>query len=89
MSIVSRSLSGAIVTTVFLSAFLISHSQSRHAFAQSYVVTQEVESAKVESGSKTAKDGFHNEDEIRNKFDHWVTDGDARAWLAAMNHDPS
>ncbi len=89
MSIVSRSLSGAIVTTVFLSAFLISHSQSRHAFAQSYVVTQEVESAKVESGSKTAKDGFHNEDEIRNKFDHWVTDGDARAWLAAMNHDPA
>ena len=57
--------------------------------SQSYVVTQEVESAKVESGSKTAKDGFHNEDEIRNKFDHWVTDGDARAWLAAMNHDPA
>lgn len=88
MSIVSRSASAAIVIRVtFLAACL--SSQSRLAFPQSSIVSQTVESAKVELGSKTAKDGFHNEDEIRNKFDHWVTDGDARGWLAAMNHDPT
>ena len=42
--------------------------------------------AKVELGSKTAKAGFQNEDEIRDKFNNWKADADARAWLEAMNH---
>ncbi len=40
--------------------------------------------AKVEKGSQTAKDGFKNEDEIRDKFNNWREDKDARDWLAAM-----
>ena len=37
-------------------------------------------------GSKTAKDGFKNEDEIRDKFNNWRTDADAKNWLASMNY---
>ena len=50
------------------------------------VTAQEADAAKVERGSKTAKGGFQNEDEIRDKFNNWKTDADARAWLEAMNH---
>ena len=42
--------------------------------------------SKVELGSKTAKAGFQNEDEIRDKFNNWKSDADARAWLEAMKH---
>lgn len=42
--------------------------------------------SKAELGSRTAKGGFQNEDEIRNKFNNWKTDADARAWLEAMKH---
>ena len=49
---------------------------------------QEVDAAKskVELGSRTAKGGFQNEDEIRDKFNNWKSDADARAWLEAMKH---
>lgn len=47
---------------------------------------QEADSAKIQRGSKTAKGGFQNEDEIRDKFNNWKTDADARAWLESMNH---
>ncbi len=50
------------------------------------VPDQNVHAAKVELGSKTAKDGFRNEDDIRDKFNNWQTDADAQAWLAAMNY---
>ena len=40
----------------------------------------------VELGSQTAKNGFKNENEIRDKFNAWKTDADAQAWLAAMNY---
>lgn len=40
----------------------------------------------VDLGSKTAKDGFKNEDEIRDKFNNWRTDVDAKNWLASMNY---
>lgn len=43
-------------------------------------------SAAVALGSKTAKDGFKNEDEIRDKFNAWKTDADARGWLGAMGY---
>lgn len=39
-----------------------------------------------EHGSQIAKAGFKNEDEIRDKFNAWKTDADARAWLVAMNY---
>ena len=42
--------------------------------------------SKVELGSRTAKGGFQNEDEIRDKFNNWKSDADARAWLEAMKH---
>ena len=42
--------------------------------------------AKVELGSNTAKNGFKNEDEIRDKFNNWKADEDAKTWLAAMNY---
>ena len=50
-------------------------------------MAQEPRSAAVELGSHTAKNGFMNEDEIRDKFNNWKLDEDARAWLAAMNYD--
>lgn len=43
-------------------------------------------SAKVRLGSSTAKNGFKNEDEIRDKFNNWKTDAYARDWLVAMNY---
>lgn len=51
------------------------------AFAQSTAAT------KAAKGSQTAKDGFKNEDEIRDKFNNWKTDADAREWLKAMGID--
>ena len=39
-------------------------------------------------GSKTAKAGFANEDEIAAKFNNWRLDQDAVAWLSFMGHKP-
>ncbi len=50
------------------------------------VFGETADAAKVELGSKTAKAGFQNEDDIRDKFNNWKTDADARAWLESMNH---
>ena len=47
---------------------------------------QKAEPAKIALGSNTAKNGFKNEDEIRDKFNNWRVDEDARVWLAAMNY---
>src|SRR5215211_2442029 len=47
---------------------------------------QQPAAAKVRLGSNTAKNGFKNEDEIRDKFNNWKADEDARMWLAAMNY---
>lgn len=41
---------------------------------------------KAERGAETAKNGFKNEDEIRDKFNAWKTDVDAPAWLEAMGY---
>ena len=40
----------------------------------------------VEKGSSTAKNGFRNEDDIVNKFNNWVNDKEAQAWLVMMNY---
>jgi hypothetical protein len=50
------------------------------------VLGQDDNATKVTQGSKTAKAGFQNEDEIRDKFNNWKSDAEARAWLEAMNH---
>lgn len=55
----------------------------------SVVFGQDANAAKVELGSKTAKGGFQNEDQIRDKFNNWQTDAEARTWLEAMNHSPA
>lgn len=38
----------------------------------------------VRRGSQTAKGGFQNEDEIRDKFNSWTTDPEAQLWLTEM-----
>jgi hypothetical protein len=38
-------------------------------------------------GSKTAKTGFKNEDEIVNKFNNWINDSEAKEWLIIMNYN--
>ncbi len=45
--------------------------------------------AAVERGSVTAKGGFRNENDIRDKFNNWRDDADARAWLTAIGYDTS
>lgn len=41
----------------------------------------------VKKGSKTAKDGFANEQSIVNKFNNWETDKDAQDWLNIMSYN--
>lgn len=48
---------------------------------------QDAAADKVELGSRTARKGFQNEDEIRDKFNRWQSDEDAVAWLTAMGYD--
>ncbi len=38
-------------------------------------------------GSRTAKDGFKNEKEVADKFNHWKTDEEAKQWLVIMQYD--
>ncbi len=38
-------------------------------------------------GSETAKNGFRNEKDVADKFNHWGTDKEARQWLVIMNYD--
>ncbi|HTH38527.1 MAG TPA: hypothetical protein VL572_11195, partial [Pyrinomonadaceae bacterium] len=42
--------------------------------------------ARVALGSKTAKAGFANENEIAAKFNNWRSDADAGLWLAFMGY---
>ncbi len=51
-----------------------------------FAAAQTANSAKVQLGSTTAKNGFRNEDEIRDKFNQWKTDKGAQAWLHAMDY---
>lgn len=38
-------------------------------------------------GSQTARNGFKNEKEIADKFNHWETDEEAKQWLVIMQYD--
>src|SRR5436190_22405883 len=51
-----------------------------------HLFAQTPQAAKAELGSQTAKNGFKNEDEIRDKLNNWKADEDARVWLTAMNY---
>ena len=42
--------------------------------------------AKIELGSRTARNGFRNENEIAAKFNNWRTDEEAKIWLSAMGY---
>jgi len=53
------------------------------------VFGQPSRSAAIERGSQTAKNGFKNENEIRDKFNSWKVDSDAQAWLATMGYEPA
>jgi len=48
--------------------------------------SQKSRDEEVRLGSETAKAGFQNEDEIRDKFNDWKADSDARRWLEVMNY---
>lgn len=53
------------------------------------LLAQKTTEGRIELGSQTAKGGFRNETEIRDKFNNWKVDEDARRWLAAMNYKVS
>jgi hypothetical protein len=40
----------------------------------------------IEKGSKTAKDGFKNEDFVIASFNDWQNSELAKSWLVAMNY---
>ncbi|HQX48840.1 MAG TPA: hypothetical protein PLR25_02975 [Planctomycetaceae bacterium] len=70
----------------YFAAFVLLMLLCNAVVAQEREVTQSSRAAKVEIGSKTAKGGFRNEDEIRDKFNAWKSDPEARAWLEAMKY---
>ncbi len=41
----------------------------------------------IKRGSKTAKDGFKNENDVVDKFNNWQNDDLAKEWLKAMNYN--
>ncbi|MBK9164727.1 MAG: type II restriction endonuclease [Acidobacteria bacterium] len=53
------------------------------------VVSAQAPKAAAERGSATAKGGFRNENDIRDKFINWREDADARAWLTAIGYETS
>jgi hypothetical protein len=54
-------------------------------YAQTDDATKAAQS-RVQLGSETAKAGFRNEDDVRNRFNNWQVDPHARAWLEAMHY---
>jgi R.HinP1I restriction endonuclease len=41
----------------------------------------------IKRGSKTAKDGFKNENDVVDKFNNWQNDDLAKEWLKSMNYN--
>lgn len=77
---IARIINAEMIRLLLLTIFLALFAFDVCSFAQT------TQSAKVELGSATAKGGFRNEDEIRDKFNNWKADPDAKAWLATMGH---
>ncbi len=46
-----------------------------------------MKSNSITKGSQTVKNGFLNEDDIVDKFNHWKTHEDAQKWLAIIQYD--
>ena len=69
-------LSTVVVTTILLLC--------EGVFAQ--VADSRTASTRTQLGSETAKGGFRNEDDIRDRFNNWRADPHAREWLKAMNY---
>lgn len=44
--------------------------------------------ALIQRGSQTARDGFKNEHDIVERFNHWQQDSEAQAWLRIMGFEP-
>lgn len=42
---------------------------------------------KEELGSRTAKNSFKNEKEIKDKFNNWLNDQEAQQWLKIMKYN--
>ena len=59
---------------ILLSIFFLGHEVS----------SQVTHSTKADLGSRTAKNGFRNEDDIKAKFLDWQNDADAKGWLVTM-----
>lgn len=70
----------------FLVLFSLFISKAASADAADETRMQADRAAEVQRGSETAKGGFQNEDEVRDKFNNWMTDDDARAWLSVMKY---
>lgn len=71
-----RCLSCVLMLAVFLHASAVAQEEK----------TTEHRASEIARGSSTAKGGFENEDQIRDKFNNWKTDAEAQAWLKAMNY---
>lgn len=76
----SRTRKNGRFATLFISLLLAAAFASAQAQAPA---------AAVERGSATAKGGFRNENDVRDKFIDWRADADARAWLTAIGYDTS
>ena len=82
-SVTSQLLNAPYLKALCLTAALWSPVALRQDNKSSTKPTREQE---VQRGSQTAKGGFQNEDEIRDKFNDWQKDSDARAWLETMGY---
>jgi hypothetical protein len=69
-----------VKSSLLLFLLLVTYGFASTAFAQKATPAQ------VELGSQTARNGFKNEDEIRDKFNNWKADDDARVWLGVMKY---
>ena len=58
-----------------------------HFLVPPFALAQDASPAEIERGSTTARNGFRNEEDIRDRFNNWQHDLVAQSWLAAMNYD--
>ncbi|HAC89873.1 MAG TPA: type II restriction endonuclease [Planctomycetaceae bacterium] len=84
------------LVAVFACTFIDSSSCSAQTSKQAAVESKDAaeldgqtasRAAEIQRGSKTAKAGFENEDQIREKLNAWRSDQAAQAWLSALGYD--
>ncbi len=69
-----------LLRIVVVALFILTGGEAAEAWGQGTAAAREL-------GSRTAKAGFRNEDEIAAKFRDWRSDAEAREWLAVMGYD--